>query len=106
MRADDGNLVCNIAQDRHQTSTVWLNLWTVLLWFFGLVVVVFLVAAILMFIRQDWLPAALLTFGTIVESVGIKWVTERRSDALREEAQYYKQVESACRGVQVAERRR
>ncbi len=99
MTTDEADIVCNIAQDRHRTSSLWLNLWTILLYFFGASIVVFLTAAILLFIRQEWLPAALVTLGTIVEGVGIKWVTERRAEARREEHSYYKEVESACRYV-------
>ena len=49
-----------------------------------------------MFVRQDWLPGALSTLGTIVNGVGIKWVYERRMEAVKEEEEAYKHVEEIC----------
>jgi hypothetical protein len=38
------------------------------------------------------LPGALTTLGTIVEGAGIKWVADRRADAVKEEEDAYKEV--------------
>lgn len=48
------------------------------------------------FVRQDWLPTALGTIGTIVGGTGIKWVVDRRIDAKKEEEGAYKKVTEAC----------
>ena len=95
---DESGIVCDIAQARHQGSILWRNMWTLLLWLVGVSIVVFLMLAILFLLREDWLPAAILVLGSIVEGVGLKWVTDRRSDAVREEAEMYRDVEEACRG--------
>jgi hypothetical protein len=95
-------VICKIAQERHRNAALWKNLWTILLWAFGAAVVVFLILAVLWFIRRDWLPAALTTLGTIVEGVGIKWVLDRRTDSVKEEEDAYKEVEEACKDVTTA----
>jgi len=87
---------CEYAIERHRNIAKWRNLWTILLFIFGCTVVIFLVAAILLFIRQDWLPGALSTLGTIVNGVGIKWIYERRMEAVKEEEEAYKDVEEKC----------
>ena len=87
---------CDYARARHRNLVIWRNLWTVLLFIFGIAVVLFLVLAILYFLRQDWLLAALTTVGTIVEGVGIKWVAERRTEAVAEEERAYEDVEEKC----------
>jgi LPS O-antigen subunit length determinant protein (WzzB/FepE family) len=89
-------ILCKIAQDRHRNAALWRNLWTILLWVFGAAIIIFLVIAIFFFLRQDWLPGALTTLGTIVQGVGIKWVADRRADAVKEEEKAYKEVEEAC----------
>ena len=100
--ANEATVICKIAQERHRNAALWRNLWTILLWVFGAAIVVFLVLAVLLFLRQDWLPAALTTLGTIVEGVGIKWVADRRADAVKEEEEAYKEVEDECKDVTTA----
>ena len=87
---------CEYARERHQNLMRWRNLWTILQFIFGSAVVLFLVAAILFFIRQDWLPASLATLGTVVQGVGIKWISDRRSDAVKEEEDAYRDVQTKC----------
>ncbi len=97
--AGEADIVCKIAQERFRNAALWKNLWSILLWVFGATVVIFLVLAILFFLRQDWLPGALTSLGTIVEGAGIKWVVDRRSDAAKEEEDAYKEVEEACKDM-------
>ena len=87
---------CEYARERHRNMTMWLNLWTLLLFVFGVAVVAFLVTAILFFLRESWLPAALSTLGTIVGGVSIKWVVNRRNEALEEEKGAYREVVTRC----------
>ncbi|MBI4488199.1 MAG: hypothetical protein HY694_03880 [Deltaproteobacteria bacterium] len=87
---------CQYAIERHRNIAKWRNLWTILLFIFGSAVVVFLVGAILLFVRQDWLPGAISTLATIVNGVGIKWVYERRKEAVEEEEAAYKDVAEKC----------
>jgi hypothetical protein len=73
---------CEFARERYYNRALWRNLWTILLFVFGSVVVLFFVAAIVLFIRQNWVPGALATVGTIVQGAAIKWVVDRRTDAV------------------------
>jgi hypothetical protein len=82
---------------------MWRNLWSILQFVFGSVIVLFLIAVIFFFIRQDWLPGALGTLGTIVQGVGIKWVSDRRREAVEEEEQAYRDVEAKCTNTQSAD---
>ncbi|MBW2038745.1 MAG: hypothetical protein JRI46_04000 [Deltaproteobacteria bacterium] len=91
------SIACKTALKRHRDAALWRNLWTILLFAFGAAVVVFLVLAVLFFLRQDWLPAALTTLGTIVEGVGIKWVADRRAEAVKEEEEAYEEVDEECK---------
>jgi hypothetical protein len=93
---NDRNVICKIAQQRHRNAALWLRLWNILIWVFGAAVVVFLVIAVLFFLRQEWLPAAVTMLGTIVEGVAIKWVLDRRTDAKEEEDEAYNDVEESC----------
>ena len=99
----DANIVCMIAQERHKTAARFRFLWTTLLFGFGASVVIFLVLAILFFLRLEWLPGALTTLGTIIEGVGIKWVLDRRGEALTEEKDAFKEVKDLCKDTQTAE---
>jgi len=96
---EEVGVVCDIAQERHRGASMWRNMWTLLLWLLGASIVVFLMMAVLFLLREAWLPAAVVTIGSIAEGVGIKWVTDRRNDAVREEMEMYKDVEAACRGT-------
>jgi hypothetical protein len=96
---EDSDLVCTIARGRHRSYYIWLNLWSILLYIFGAVVVFFLVKAVLFSLDQDWLRVALISLGLIIDGVGIKWVTDRRAEALREEAESFKAMARACRSI-------
>jgi|SRR5713226_7010609 len=95
---------CEYARERHRTIAMWRNLWTILLFAFGASVVVFLVLSVVFFLRQDWLPGALTTLGTIVEGAGIKWVANRRAEAVKEEEEAYKDVAEKCKDTSAADR--
>ncbi len=90
---------CTYAQERHRNMAMWRNLWTILLFAFGAAVVVFLVLAVLFLLRQDWLPGALTTLGTIVEGAGMKWIADRRADAVKEEEAAYQDVADKCKNT-------
>lgn len=95
--------MCNVALQRYRNALLWKNLWTILLFAFGAAVVVFLVLAVVFFIRQDWLPGAVSTLGTIAEGAAIKWVVDRRNEASEEEEEAYKKVEEQCKDTQAAD---
>ena len=87
---------CEYARERHQNIARWRNLWTILVFAFGSAIVLFLILAILLFIRSDWLPGAVSALGTIVSSVGISWVLARRREAVEEEDKAYEDVIARC----------
>ena len=93
---DGTYILCEIAQQRFRNAALWKTLWTVLLYAFGAAVVVFLVLAITLFIRQEWLPGAISTVATLVQGAGIKWVLDRRNEASEEEEEAYAYVEKHC----------
>ncbi len=98
------DIVCKIAQQRFRNAALWRNLWMILVLGFGLVLIVFFIVSIIFFLHQDWLPAALTTVGTIVESAGIKWLVNRRKDAVKEEKEAYEEVRVVCRDTNKADK--
>ena len=95
----DAVSLCDFAKERYYNIARWRNMWTILLFVFGATVIVFLCGAILLFIRQSWLPGALSTLGTIVNGVGVRWVVTRRNEAVGEEAAAYNDVTARCDGA-------
>jgi hypothetical protein len=91
--------MCDFAIERYRNIARWRNMWTILLFIFGGTVIIFLCAAILLLIRQNWLPGAVSTLVTIVNSVGINWVLQRRTDAVKEEDEAYNDVQARCEGA-------
>jgi hypothetical protein len=87
---------CEYARERHRNIARWRNLWTMLLFLFGSAVVLFLVVAVLAFWKQAVLAGALSTLSTIVGGVAIKWVLDRRTDAVSEEQSAYEDVVARC----------
>ena len=75
---------CRLAIERYRNFARWRNLWSILLFVLGASVVLFLLAAIFLLIREEWLPVALTTLGSIVSGVASKWVRHlhrgRRAD--------------------------
>lgn len=91
-----GQNPCKFAMQRYVDKRRWLNLWTALLWVFGLTVIVFSCVAILLFIRETWLPGALTVFGTVVNGAGIAWVVTQRKGAETEERAAFKVLTKEC----------
>jgi hypothetical protein len=99
----DSVTACEYARERHKNIARWRNLWTILLFVFGSAVVLFLTIAVLLFLRQATLGAALSTLGTIVGGVAIKWVVDRRVDAVKEEQDAYSDVAEKCGNASMAD---
>lgn len=89
---EDQETLRDFAKLHYLNALRWLNLWSILVYVFGVTVVLFLVAAILLFIRETWLPGALTTLGTIVSSVGITWVVNQRATAVEEEKEAFSRL--------------
>jgi len=87
---------CEYARDRHKNIALWANLWRGLVFSFGTAVILFLILAIYLWIRQTWLTGALTTLGTIASGIAVKWVLGRRNAAVEEEREAYKRVVEAC----------
>ncbi len=100
---EERGILCELARQRHRNAALWLNLWTILIWVFGAAVVAFLVLAVFWFLRQEWLAAAVTTLSTIAEGAAIKWVVDRRAEAVDEERQAYEKVEEVCLDTATAE---
>ena len=98
------DIVCQIAQERFKNAALWRNLWMILLLVFGFTLLIFFIISITFFIRQDWLPGALASLGVIVESAGIKWLVDRRKDAVKEETEAYQEVGRVCRDTVAADK--
>ncbi len=94
---------CDYARERHRNIAMWRHLWTILLFVFGTSVVVFLCLAVLFLLRQDWLPGAVTTLGTIVNGVSIKWIVDRRTEAVEEEERAYQDVKQNCKDATAAD---
>lgn len=87
---------CEYAKERHKNFLLWLNLWTILLFVFGVAVILFLIAAIFLFIKESWLPGALTTLSTIASGTAVGWVVKRRQIAKEDEQEAYKDVIKLC----------
>jgi hypothetical protein len=90
---------CSIAFERYKNIARWRNLWTILLFIFGASVIIFLAGAILLFIKESWLPGAITLCSTIVNAAGVSWVVARRTEAVKEETDAYADVKNVCGGV-------
>lgn len=87
---------CELAVNHWKNLAMWRNLWTILLFIFGAAVVLFLCAVIILFIKESWVGGAVTTVGTIASGTAMNWVVSRRSEAVKEETEAYKDVESQC----------
>jgi len=96
-------ILCQLARQRHRNAALWLNLWTILIWVFGAAVVAFLVVAIVLFLREGWFAAALTALASIAEGAAIKWVVDRRADAVGEERQACEDVKEARQETAMAD---
>lgn len=87
---------CEYARKRHRELLLVRHAWSGLLLILGVAVVGFLVAAILLFMRESWLPVALTAVGTIVTGTGTGFVVRMRDKAVDEEESAYRDVVTAC----------
>ena len=95
-------IVCEVSRNRHRNAALWLNLWTILLYIFGLAILIFIVLSIAFYIKAEWLLGAITTVGTIVQGPVIKWLLDRRKEAKEEEKVTFDAFNRDCRDVTVA----
>lgn len=93
---------CRLAIERYRNFARWRNLWSILLFVLGASVVLFLLAAIFLLIREEWLPVALTTLGSIVSGVASKWVIDRRTESVKEEQNAFEAAQKYCVNGEVA----
>jgi hypothetical protein len=94
---------CEYARERHRNILMWRNLWTILLFVFGTAVIVFAVLAVALFLREEWLAGAIMALGTLAQGAAIKWVVDRRIDAVQEEELAYQDVAARCQSTESAD---
>jgi hypothetical protein len=104
--AGETGILCELARQRHRNAALWLNLWTILIWVFGAAVVAFLIVTIAFCVREQWPGAAVTFLASIAEGAAIKWVLDRRVDAVSEEERAYEDVRQACPETTTADRLR
>jgi cadmium resistance protein CadD (predicted permease) len=97
--------LCEYAQRVHKNKLMVLNIWVGLLLMFGLAVVAFSCAAILLYVKSEWISGAASTVGAIASGGGMKWVVNRKNDAKKDEREAYREVRDSC-GSEPADRAR
>jgi uncharacterized membrane protein YcjF (UPF0283 family) len=97
---------CEYARERHRNILMWRNLWTILLFAFGTAVILFAVLAIALFIREEWLAGSIMALGTLAQGAAIKWVVDRRVEAVQEEEIAYQDVAAKCQDTEATDRLR
>lgn len=70
---------------RYYDALRWRNLWTILIFALASAIIIFLIIAIFYFLREEWLPGAVVMLGTIVQGAAVKWVADNRKKAVNEE---------------------
>lgn len=95
--------LCDYSIARHRTLLWWRGLWTLLLFAFGAAVVVFLCISIILFNHTAWLAGAASTVGTIASGAAVKWVVDRRREAVDEEEKAYLDVKTECADTKPAD---
>ena len=50
----------------------------------------------ILFVSESWLTGAISTIGTIANGAGMMWAVNRRTEAVKEEEEAYKDVEKHC----------
>jgi hypothetical protein len=69
------------------------------------VVALFLATAIVLFLRESWLPAALTTLGTLLTGGAATWLTTQRAAIRDEEQRAFEELVRVCTPAADDERR-
>jgi hypothetical protein len=93
---DMSNDPCDFAKQHYLNVQRWLNLWNILVFAFGVAVVLFLVTSILLFINSTWLPGAVTTIGTIASGTAVAWVVNQKKAASDDEKEAYDRIKEEC----------
>jgi hypothetical protein len=87
---------CDFAKVRYVEIGRLRNTWSWLVFLIGAALAIFLILAILLFIRSAYLPGALTTLGTIVTGPALKWINDQRKTAVDEDAKAFADLERTC----------
>ena len=87
---------CDFLFDRWKNLALWRNLWTILIFLLGSAFTIFLIGAVMLFIRASWIAGALATLGTIVNGVAVGWILARRNQAVTEETEAKEELIKHC----------
>ena len=87
---------CEFAYERYQNRAMWRNLWTILLFFFGSMLMLVLCLSVWLMYWQNYVPGFLSSLGTIVNGVGVAWVVSRRKEAVAEDDAAYEDAQRVC----------
>jgi hypothetical protein len=91
--------LCDYAKVRHESTMKWRTLWTILVFILGVAILLFLVAAIVLFISAGWLQSAIAALGSIVSGGGTAFLERQRRIAVEEEEAAYQEVVKQCGGA-------
>jgi membrane protein YqaA with SNARE-associated domain len=95
----------DLATERHRAIARWRNLWTALIFAVGLAATVFLITAILLFIKESWIPGGISTLASILGGGAVQWLLARRKEAVSEEQQAFQEQTQASKQDEERERR-
>jgi hypothetical protein len=96
------NVNCDTAKRRYFEVSLWFKRWNYLIFFLGIVVVLFLCISIALAAQQNWVPGAVTTVGTILTGTATGWVLSRRNQVGTEANEAFNDVMKYCQDVQVA----
>jgi membrane protein YqaA with SNARE-associated domain len=95
----------NPATERHRTAARWRNLWTALIFAIGAAATIFLITAILLFIKESWIPGAISTLASFLSGGAVQWLLARRKEAVAEEEQAFHEQTEATKHDEEKDRR-
>jgi hypothetical protein len=90
---------CAYARERHLNLLRWRNLWTILLFVFGAAIVIVLTLTIAFASDGKFIQSVATAVGTVASGIAIKWVLDRRTDAVSEEQAAFDQMLAICKPV-------
>ncbi|MGP8251368.1 MAG: hypothetical protein ACLQHF_04990 [Terracidiphilus sp.] len=87
---------CDFAKVRYVEIGLLRKTWSWLLFVIGASLGIFMILAILLFIRLSWLPGAITLLGTIVTGPAMKWINDQKSAAVKEDKEAFADLERTC----------
>lgn len=93
---DEPETPCDFAKLNYFNAFRFRYLWSILVYAVGVAVALFLVASVILFITSAWLPAALVTLGTIIGSGGLAWIVNQKQTAVKEEDDAFRRLKREC----------